>query len=760
MAIERRVLGLLTVLLVLAGALFLAFGPNEAADPRALGGSGGSVAEAGGASGEPALADDGAAARNDATVDGIAPSERRAVDGASDSAVSATSDGTRWSDLLRPIDALTLAPIADWQVLLVMRGGELVVQRPDDALDPRRRRDVTLTVLDGPHHAPRPFDLRPVTNTVGGPIDVQLHPTVSVRLELAQHPAQPPFAMRLEVQGIDETLGHGEVVALRDAATRLATAIDATTPNGAREVEASQVYAICSRLGLLGLGSGAEGMLAASRPAEVVASFPHAIVDLPALGSVLIGPRGENYVEFTAPDGTVWTRLGGARVQLPREGSIAIEVRYLGHGSVVGQLPTPFTEGEIATGPWLDVDEWDPNDWSTANESGAFAFEAVLPGEHQLLATWKDAAGVAQRATRNFTIVAGEQIDLGLIAPDAGTTIVLEPVVVVDGEIDRTRLDGALDGAQFRYVLCSDPAFITSLEAMDPQVFSELEESDRLSSPFYQSASLAFDSPTSSVAEGESDGLEPVTLSGLTGTRFGLLVLQTELPTEVAPLFLDPVWTYEPLFDAVGTETRRLELHLTTATRVAITAHVSVPPSTVEQRLWGFVRNHDSGECLVADLEDAAPEDLAAGVPWEAKGVARLTAGTWTVYVFCASGSIDQDSLSARELDFGQVASATVTCAAGDTPEVVLQLAPGAEVVGPPEAFADEGAPPTKWVQVYPTDLGPSAADYWYGFATDDDAGGSTITVSNLLPNTEYRVKDSSRTFRTGPGGSVVELAR
>jgi hypothetical protein len=763
---QRRLLA--PFVLVLIAALLvgvIVFGVGDA-QPRSLAGGEDREQDVEATLGAPALAgDERAELVADAGSNAPAETERRAVDGTSDGATDAASGGPRWSDLLRPIDALTLAPIADWEVRLVLHSGELVVRRPDSVVDRQLRHETTLAVLDGPHHAPRPFDVRTATGTVGGPVDVPLQPTVSVVLELAEHHAMQPFAILLEVQGVDETLGHGEAVALRDAATRLATALDATTPNGAREVEASQVYAICSRLGLLGLGSGAEGMLAASRPAEVVASFPHAIVDLPALGSVLIGPRGENYVEFTAPDGTVWTRLGGARVQLPREGSIAIEVRYLGHGSVVGQLPTPFTEGEIATGPWLDVDEWDPNDWSAADESGAFAFEAVLPGDHQLLATWRDEAGVARRATRSFTIVAGEEVDLGLLEPNVGTTIILEPVVVVDGEVDLTRLDGALDGMRFRYLLSSDPAFVAAMDAVDPQSLVALRASNRSLNPYFELASLAFDSPASSIGDGEGVGIEPVTVSGLTGARFGFLLLNTQLPAEVSGLYLDPVWNYEPVFDAVGTATRRIELHLTTATRLAITAHVSVPPSTVEQRLWGFVRNHDSGEYLVANLENPTPEDLvedlAAGVPWEAKGVARLTPGTWTVYLFCASGSIDQGGVSARELDFGQVASATVTCEAGDTPEVVLQLAPGAEVVGPPEAFADEGAPPTKWVQVYPTDLGPSAADFWYGFATIDDTSGvTTIKASQLLPNTEYRVKGTSRTFRTGPGGTTVELAR
>lgn len=756
---QRRALGLLGIIVVLTALVLTLLGPDDGTDPSALAGDDGAAAEVEIATDEPGPAGDGVVASGARTDSDATDPDRRAIGGAGDAA--ATSDGPLWSDLLRPVDALSLAPVADAHVHLVLQSGELVEQSLDSVLDSALLGRTLIAALDGPNHAPRPLDIEAAANVKNGPLDVQLWPTVSVRLELVEHHALQPFAIRLEVLAADTNGSRGNAVALRDAGMRLATALAPATTSADRLRDANLVLGHCGQLGLLELAGPPEIGLAASRPAEVISSFPHEITDLPALGSILLGPRAESYVEFTAPDGAVWSRLGGAALELPREGSIAIDVRYLGHGSVIGQLPTPFTESEIATGPWLDVEEWDPNDWSIADEAGTFAFEGVLPGDHQLLATWEDGAGIERRATRNFTIVAGKEVDLGLLAPNAGTTIVLEPVVVVDGEVDRTQLNGALDGTSFRYVLCSAPAFVTTLDAMDPQHLVNLRESDRVMTQYYELTEIAFDSPATSIGEGENEGLDPVTVSGLTGTRFGLLVLNTLLPDAVSGLYLDPVWRFEPVFDAIGTETRRIELHLTTASRLSITAHVSVPPSTAEQRLWGFAWNHDTGRYDVANFASPTPENLAAGVPWEATGIARLTPGTWTVYVFCASGSIDEDSVFTRQLDFGQVASATVTCELGDAPNVVLRLAPGAEVVGPPVAFADDGAPPAKWVQVYPTDLGPSAADFWYGFESYDKTSGvTTIRASTLLPNTEYRVKGTDRTFHTGSGGTTVELAR
>lgn len=766
LAMQRSLLGLFALLLIASVVVgVFVFGGDRAA-PRSLAGDGNAERIDDPVRDSPTLAGSGGAASDSGTgSSALAASERRTVDGASETTANAATDGPRWSDLLRPVDALTLAPIAGTRVKVVDGSGGLLDLPLDAFVDLGLVADAGVIALDGPHHAPRPFDARSAARMVSGPHDVLLHPTVSLTLELAEPLAPERFTIRLEVLTAETAASHRDTALLRQTGIELARALDPEAGEGARYSGANTLQGNFIQLAdlgqrdLLALAGPPAAALAANRPEVLVASFPHEIVGLPALGSVLLGPSGNSFVEFTAADGSVWTRLGGAQVELPREGSTTVKARYLGYGSVFGWLPTPLNDGKIEIGQRIVGEEWSPNLSGAADESGSFWFETVVSGDHQLLATWKDETGVARRATRTFTVVAGGEVDLGLLEPHVGTTIVLEPVIVVDGDVDRTRLDGV----RFSYSLSSDSAFLERAEAASAAIGSTaLDDIFRSMGEFRELHYGAQDSFTG--ARGVAVGPEPVTLTGLTGDRFGLILFNTRLPEDLVGRFTDPVWSYEPVFDAHGSTTRMIVLHLTTATRLELTAYVSVPAASDIQFMNGFAWNHATEEFQLVSFEDSGLHMAKSVAPWVTVGSTRLTPGTWTVAVNCTSYCFSDDDESSgtelQQLEFGQVASATITFESGDSPHAIVQLAPGAAVTGALDAFVDEVAASNRRVQVYPTELGPSAASFWYGFAADDDAGGSSITISTLLPNTEYRVKGTDRTFHTGPGGTTVELAR
>jgi|GEM_PF-4861612 len=193
---------------------------------------------------------------------------------------------------------------------------------------------------------------------------------------------------------------------------------------------------------------------------------------------------------------------------------------------------------------------------------------------------------------------------------------------------------------------------------------------------------------------------------------------------------------------------------------------VELDASEVEVRLVT-----GEGELIVRALDDAVrasdrfqalvptPRRIAAGSPpWTSTLETTLANGDWTATI-AAAPRVDEDTTGRSFTDeerCGWVGTATFEVVTGAPTEVAIELGRAAVVRGSVRAFNGEDSDWGTFVDLLPTDeAGWGGAELWSAWGESLDA---EVAIHTLLPNTEYRVEGSGRTFTTGGPGSVTVL--
>jgi|GEM_PF-6591240 len=720
--------------------------------------------------------------RDDATAGDVelaGGSERPAIDGGgarSEREVvedAPAPGGLVWADLFAPIDFATRVPIADWEVRIATPDGEVLVRAADEAVRAGDLAAKRIGAIDAGGSCPRFFRAEDVAawldeRRAAAAMDARdddvedLGSDADAAAALAPRPVSlcPSGTATVRFESDDPGLGPSEADAVQvilgtagDAEAVDPRLLAAPVPDEgvlrrlldlqgtARRVLDRDDEGVerAAMLDSLARGTGLAPLFDLDGP-PLVAGLVHRAVrgfdDEPAIVDDL--PLGFDAVamaldapglEISVDGGASWSEGFSNFFRIDAAPEALVLVRATNPARVIGELPSDAA-GAYHVLYDADADLRLPLHLAVVSSGGLrpgapFAIEPVRPGSYRIEVRWRVRGGADDGAraavVRHFEVGPGDEHDLGsLVASGARVTVV--PSFEIDGVLDPTALDGALEPMQWS-------VGVTAVERGDPAMNGSW-----------------FGVSTS--------GLEPVTLLGVPPGPCELSVSQDSPLIDGDPSVRFVRWRYESEFDAFGDV--RVDAVLEASRTTAVRIDLIVPGGPLDLcAADGAAAVRADGEQLLGLYSGGARWDEEAG-EWRWTIESALPPGAWTITA-AALTEFQGDAPPPSGPVAGWVGAFELEVpAVGEVPEARFVLERGAAVTGTARAFNGDLADDDSFVALVPEGDPPSARrQLWRWLARDADAEG---TFWNLLPNTTYRVEASGRTFTTGGPGSVLEL--
>ncbi|QDU83232.1 hypothetical protein Pla163_03300 [Planctomycetes bacterium Pla163] len=687
-------------------------------------------------------------------------------------AIDDALDGRTWADLLFPVDDRTGAPIEGGHVIHVDAKGVRTVRplasvvRTGD-LDAR-----TAAALDTDHHCPRAFFPEELADVDSGPLHVRMFPSAQVRLEVIGDAPDPLPKLTFTTNGFenwdrepDEVRELGfehadELDPLLAFAPTLAHVLSEGVDERSRRRQIKWAERTESVHPMFDLRRDPLAFVASNAALVNPPSLPRTIDDLPDGYSVSLSLDSTANVLLVDADGVEHHFWMAKEYTLDAEGPIVVSVRFLGEATVVGRVPERATSVEVDV-ELVDDDDGDGEfEWWGWNEAeladdGGFRVEGLRPGHQRLTATWTDELGLRQRAEASFEVEAGETHDVGLLEPAGGALISIVPVLVVDGEIDPSRLGGRIDPTSWSVWLSP----VSGLDEVDWSALEEWQlEDEAFMSTFLESIESQAASGTDFSAS--ADGFDPIHFAGVPPGRYDLALWDPELPEDVTESYRFAGWEIESVIDVGGDARYEARLLMVPATPCPVSVEVPAGGENVMQSVRALAWNAVTEEVVEVEFESSM--EFGTSASWTASGSVSLGPGTWTIVAVVDAEDMEHwDEQGADGTEVGQVelvrhtGRGEVEVSGGLGRSVTIRAAPAASVRGGGEGFGlDEGSW-FGWVELVPVGAPASLSGMWIGYEEDEDG---RVTVEGLLPDTEYRVADTDKVVRTGAAGSLTEL--
>lgn len=691
-------------------------------------------------------------------------------------AVDDALDGRTWADLLFAVDDTTGAPIEDAYVIHVNTKGVREVLPLSSVVRAGDLDERTLAALDTDSHCPRAFFPADLVAVTGSPLHVRMHPSAVIRLEAEGELPDPLPDVTLTVSGFtswdveDEDIRElgfadsGELDPLLAFALNLRRIIGEYTDERSRRRQIKWAERTEGVHALLDLGRGPLPFAASNATLVDPLSFPRTLDDLPDGFEVSLYVEGGANVTMIAPDGTVQQQWESAEYTLSAEEPIVVSLRFLGEASVVGSLPPDALEVEIEVlafdADGNDLDWWSWNE-AEFDEDGGFLVEGLRPGHQRLTASWSDGAGLRQRSERRFVLEPDQTHDVGLLAPDAGALISFVPVLVVEGEVDPSRLGGLIDPTGWSIWLSPT----SSLDEMDWSQFEEWQLEDEA---FMQSLYSEAERADAGRAEYDAslEAFEPARIASVRPGRYDVMMWEATLPEDVANSYRLVGWEHPQQIEVSGDAEHEIRLLLEPATPCEVTLRVPAGGESVVQSVRAMAWNAATDETINVDFESDA--EYGSSSDWTAEGRVSLGQGSWTLVAIVDAadmGAWDMDAWDEEMEEMEGVADsdspmwfvgrAEVAMTDGRAQSVDVPLSPAASVRGGAAGFGYSADEWFGWVELRPVDAPGTLSNLWHGYEEDE---ARRVTVNGLLPDTEYRVDGTDHTIRTGAAGSLTEL--
>ncbi|QDU83233.1 hypothetical protein Pla163_03310 [Planctomycetes bacterium Pla163] len=665
-------------------------------------------------------------------------------------------DGRRWSDLLLAVDDTTGEPIDGANVIHVTGEGERTVRDLASFVEDGDLDEFTLAALDTDRHCPRAFFPADLLDVTDGPLRVRMHPSAVVRVEFVGEAAASVESFAVTVERTEagvraaraDSLTHGhcndsewpQVVGFAPVLAGILAGSDSALVRGRRvrwAVRTSSVH------GLFELARSPLDAWTSTRASFEASTLPQSIADLPAGSSVSLYSHCAGGDELSDAVGNVLQPDRSIEYALPFVEPIVLSLRAFGRGKVIGRIPQGVFDVSIEVTP----DTWRQWPFLVIDDDGGFELDSIVPGPRRLEASWIDGAGFHQRAVREFVLEAGQIHDVGLLTPNDGSLITFTPVVVVNGEVDRSRLGGRVEPTTWG-------VWLSPMAAID-EVDSIRLEDESLADPLDEAA--ARERASILGFGGAAGSFEPIQVAGVPVGGHTLRVWGFALPDDVGAEFRAR-WEY-PQQIVVGADSGfELRLVLEPATPFEVT--VVVPPEgpNTSQSVSAMAWNSATEEVVEVDFGRVAV--VHSSRDWATTGHVSLGQGSWVIFVAADARSVRMvDDTIEHDIDPSQLTHYAgrleVAVTTGQPQSVTVPLTPGASVRGGVAEFGVDPDDGFSRIQLVPVGAPRELGTLWDGSRADDEG---RFTVNGLLPNTEYSVVNTDRLIRTGAAGSLTEL--
>ncbi|MEZ5978372.1 MAG: hypothetical protein R3F34_09145 [Planctomycetota bacterium] len=666
-----------------------------------------------------------ASAPEPASIPASAPegsrSERRAI---------ADPDTLRWSDVVRAVDA-DGATIEDAFVWYIDAKGDRTRNSIHGVVTREMLDTEALVALDSDRHCPRFVHASSLVDRVGDPVELALHRSLAIELvprvgDTLVVPVQrgriAPLDVEVAVAALDP-----ELEARRSLTDNAQQPLFGNSP-------AENLY---------GSGSSLRGLLddehdekwrgrQVRRYLRVESAAPYftvegsqilgtyAIVDLPEGVTLPIVvddlPVGIDYElifrrSTEDPYFAVLSEFGtpsAPSISLVIDGTeglrdrITVAVDRVKSARVVGTFPKATSYGFVElSSPGVSTALTGTRRY--VDRGGPFEVLTLPPYRHLFTAQWGDEAGAECRYARFVDLVAGETLDVGQLAVATTPAVRFVPVFVGGENVDERVL------AELRATMSWSLDLLEARRDARPGGFD-------LHADAFQPIAL--------------DGLEPgsYVARAFAGTiDFGLRS-RFDIPEE--PVFVE--------FE-VGAAPIEVELPFQlTAERAFEVRAVSTPYEPKNVRV--VAERVGDGKSATMKLRESKLH------PGEWSKSHQLLPGTWTFVVVGEARAADSEST-------GCVATGKVDVEVDDAGLFEFRLQPAAAVEGSYE-FLGPMPNGSRITKVHPVGSSGRFTLLW----TEACRPGETVRIENLLPNTEYVVFGTDRTFTTGAGGTTTRV--
>jgi hypothetical protein len=649
----------------------------------------------------------------------------------------------RWSDVLRPVDALSGVALTDVRVAhapVALADMDIAPnwRTLDEPLESNDLAAPGFVVVDAPAHVPALVEL---AAALAGdqPVLVPLSPSAAVRFEIVAEGAGTSVDQVVELSLESSWDEFDGLSPLQRLGTLGRIDIEVMTrrdePDGRVNFDARDLWSFAQwyandlerihqapklREQWRKLTTRVDDRTAIWSPLLCVGFHEDVraselITGLPAGCELTLHHRAPSHVVFEPADPDSAFGESPAPIVLEPGELRVITLRLLGSADVIGALPGGATDGVVELAWRSDDGTWVACESLRELSGGEFRFDDVRPGAWQAAITWRDASGAHVRVARAFEVHSGETHDLGVLAPNDGVDVTIVPRVEIDGVIDETLLGGALR-----------------------------ETSWRFDHSGFEATASELDSATAKV-------LEPLVLRGILGDEFFIAFDRPQLPEAAAASLRFVEWRCATRHALAGPLTIEATLCLATSLRVPVEFVAPGVSRSSFLRVRALARRVDSD--IDVNGDDVRTIDLPTAFTLDANrdlrgASASLDPGTWEIFASLGTQTPFEDDESVSL--FG---STRVNVVPGATARI--ELAPAATVVFGPN-FDWRGSEPSGWFQVVPADAPDALAPLaypWPGDGITHDAA-----VDGLAPDTEYRVLGSDVRFRTGASGSRTLL--
>jgi hypothetical protein len=498
-------------------------------------------------------------------------------------APNALPSAVLWSDLLRPVDHETRAPVADAAVVVIAGDGALTEHTLADVVSPGQLEDGVLAALDGPQHLPRFFRPSELREHTGSPREVALAAAGTIEIHGADELAEPLLPITVMFVLVRDTADLDEQARIHTAEGDAERPPQPELDSGAWRALLDPATSAADRARIVREafidGRGAEALPLERSPhvffermlqRKIVHAFPFVFEDAAVGFEYLVAFEADRRYRVTPSEFAARGRRQGARVEVSRDEPVVLVVHALGRSSLRVRAPAGASElrGTLVNGETMLTSAGEPTD--------ELVFDDVEPIASRLLAQWTNADGSHAAVVERFGLIDGETMDLGELASPAELTLTVVPRVFVGGHEDALLLGALAAGCVWT-----------------PRIELGVGSSG-------------------GVFERAFDRVEPFVLHATDARRATLTVDSVELPDSLKSSYR---WRASPphrLRDLEGASDVRIDLHFESVRAIVVRLTVPPSPDGTARRVEGHVVHATSGTAIETTFDATRDRDPTA----------------------------------------------------------------------------------------------------------------------------------------------------